>query len=271
MQPKHLLILSLIAILASCQKSIDPGPLPVAGFYTTADSAGGFLTMGTYDQYLLNDTSANAVSWHWDFGNDSTSDVRTPVLWYPRSGIYTLMLTVKNKAGVTSTTTRRVKVLDRYMKQLLITSFFPFWRTVGHSLEHANLYAVIRLGQQGVRYPFPTTAGQSFDAPIIYQTPVVVADSTQLPYTFTISGKQMVDIDAVMRFSTSYVAGSNYFNVGYGLELYAQDATGTYLLSSSYQFFYDAQSGSLRCPVADIRRNIFIMQYVNVQVICDYE
>ena len=58
---------------------------------------------------------------------------------------------------------------------------------------------------------------------------------------------------------------------GYGLELYARDAAGTYLLSSSYAASYIAQSGSLNAPVSDYGRNVFIMRYGNVSVVCDYE
>ena len=55
------------------------------------------------------------------------------------------------------------------------------------------------------------------------------------------------------------------------MELYAQDATGTYLASSSYQALYRAQAGNISILVADVARNRFIAQYSNVQLICDYK
>lgn len=267
MKPKHLLI--LCCILAACQKSVNPGPLPVAGFTTTAETSGGIITLGTIDQYLLADTSANAVSWHWDFGNDSTSDAQNPVMSYPKSGTYTLSLTVKNKAGVSNTTTRQVKVLDRYMKQLVITGFMQYSNNVGHSLANASLYAVIRLAPDGVVYPLPTNGNQTFNAPIVFQTPSITADSTKLPFVFTIP-RQLLNY-ADLAFPSGGLVSGGAKNIGYGLELYARDATGTYLVSSSYQTFYTSQSGAIRWPVYDLSRDIFTMQYANVQVSGDFE
>lgn len=272
MRPRLVLILCLIA--AGCKKNNSSllSPAPIAGFATNADTTSGIITLATYDQYSLVNNSINADSFHWDFGNDSSSTLQTPVLSYPRSGTYMLSLTVKNKDGVKNTVTRKVKVLDRFMKQVLITGFNADYVSMGHSLAHANLWAVIRLGENGVSYPLPSASNQSLNAPIIYQTPVVSgADSASLPYTFIIPGKIVVDYPALVNFGETTLPGSGYSNVGYGLELYAQDAAGTYLLSSSYEFFFTTQVGAITWPVADIRRNIFTMKYGNVSVICDYE
>ncbi len=199
MRPRYVLIFCLLA--AGCKKNSGAisSPAPIAGFATTADTTGGSITLATYDQYLLTNNSINADSFYWDFGNDSSSSLQTPVLWYSRSGTYTLSLTVKNKDGVKNTVTRKVRVLDRFMKQVVITGFNPDYLPIGHSLANANIWAVIRLGENGVSYPLPTANNQSLNAPIIYQTPVVSgADSTRLPYSFTIPGKIMVDYPALV-------------------------------------------------------------------------
>ncbi len=57
-----------------------------------------------------------------------------------------------------------------------------------------------------------------------------------------------------------------YTGVGYGLELYGQDSTGTFLLSSSYVASFTAQSGAVTWPVADILHDIFVMQYGSLPI-----
>src|SRR4051812_12616381 len=115
-------ILFCVAVIA-CKKNnsvIDPATLPVAGFsLINGDTDGHVITIATYDQYLLKDKSTNAISWHWSFGNDSISTVQNPVLWYPRSGTYTLTLRVQNKDGMKDSITQKVRVLDRVMKQMM--------------------------------------------------------------------------------------------------------------------------------------------------------
>ena len=271
MQPKHLII-CIVSLLAACQKnSSNPGPAPIASFTTNGDTVtnNGVITLATYDQFMVSSTSANAESVLWDFGNDSTSVQPQSVFWYPKSGTYTLMLTVKNKAGVKSTVSRQVKVTDRIMKQFQITGITPLFWPVGHSLQGASVWGVIRLAPNGVHYLIPTVANASYDAPVVYQTPVITAvDSTQLPYKFDIPATLVVDFPAMAIRSEN---GLGYTGAGYGLEVYARDATGTYLLSSSYAASYVAQSGSISWPVADYRRDLFIMQYGNASILCDYE
>jgi PKD repeat protein len=271
MRPKHLLVLCLLT--AACRKSAAPipAPAPVASFTTTGDTLThpGYITLATYDQCLLTSTSANADSVLWNFGNDSTSHRPAVTLWYAKAGAYTLTFTVKNSAGVKSVTTRQVKVVDRVMKQLLITGLVPLLAPVGHSLQHADVWAVIRLAPNGVVYPIPADPNTSFNAPIVYQTPVISGvDSARLPYIFDIPAGMVVNFPAL---ATRTESGLGYTGAGYGLELYARDAGGTWLLSSSYQAGYIPQSGSISWPVADYRRNVFIMKYGNVSVVCDYE
>jgi PKD repeat protein len=268
MPPKHLLIFCLV--LAACKKnSTIPSPPPTASFVTTADTSGGIITLGTYDQYALINTSTDADSSHWDFGNDSTSDSPNPGISYNRSGVYTLTLTVKNKDGVKRTATKQVKVRDRVMKQFLITGLQPQFWPVGHSLDHASVWAMIRLGENGVKYAIPSVANSSFNAPIIYQSPIITnIDSTQLPFSVALPGNMVVNFPAL---AIDQRNDLGYSGVGYGLELYAQDSTGTYLLSSSYVASYTAQSGAINWPLSDILRDTFVIQYGDMKIVCDYE
>ena len=72
----------------------------------TGDSV---ITVGTYDQILLDNQSSNASGYHWDFGNDSTSPVQSPVLWYANPGTYSITLTVADQNGHQSEKTKRSK------------------------------------------------------------------------------------------------------------------------------------------------------------------
>jgi PKD repeat protein len=268
MRPKQLLAFCLI--LAACKKNSSiPTPPPTAAFVTTADTTGGIITLGTYDQYALINTSTDAAASHWDFGNDSASDATNPGISYPRSGTYTLTLTVQNKEGEKRIITKQVKVLDRVMKQLLITGLQPLFWPVNHSLDHASVWAVIRLGENGVKYPIPSTANTSFNAPIVYQSPVITGiDPAKLPYAIALPANMIVNFPAL---AINQRSDLGYTGVGYGLELYAQDGTGTYLLSSSYAASYTAQSGSITWPLANIQQDSFVIQYGDLSVGCDYE
>ncbi|MDR0368742.1 MAG: PKD domain-containing protein [Bacteroidales bacterium] len=55
-------------------------------------------------------SSANAVAWAWDFGDDSTSTLQNPEHTYKASGTYTVTLTVETEAGCKATVTKEIKV-----------------------------------------------------------------------------------------------------------------------------------------------------------------
>lgn len=60
-------------------------------------------------KFIDNSTGA-PVSWQWDLGNGFTSTAQNPSAAYTSPGVYKVMLTVKNAAGNTSTTTKSVTV-----------------------------------------------------------------------------------------------------------------------------------------------------------------
>jgi PKD repeat protein len=262
-------ILLLLLLTTACNKNNTRSPQPIANFSAMGDTTGGVLTVGTYDQIQLQDNSVNANSWQWNFGNASNSTQQSATIWYPSSGTYTITLTVENTAGGKDSMTRKVRVLDRVIRQVTINGMANDLKPAGHSLDHASIWAVIKLGQNNATYPFPAGGNLSFNAPVVYQTPVITnVDSTRTPFVFPVPGKVIVDFPALLASSES---GLGYNGIGHGLELYAQDATGTYLLSSSYEYFFASQSGSITWPIADIQKNLFVMQYGNVTVNCDYE
>ena len=274
MKNKLFLIAIVVIGMASCKKDNPTNtatlPLPTASFSVVGDTLNNVITIGTYDQYQLINNSTSADSYSWNFGNDSTSNRETPALSYPKSGSYVVTLTVQNATGQKSTITKNVKVLDRIIKQVVIKGLTNFNSSSPQTLNNPNVWAVIKLGGNNVIYPQPVGTSSSFNAPVVYRSPVVQnIGPANLPYTFNVTNKIVLDFPALATLIETGLAG--YKGIGYGLELYAQDNSGTYLLSSSYQYFYSAQSGSISWPVADIKKNVFIARYGNIDLICDYE
>src|SRR5690242_1136016 len=96
---KVLPLLTIIFLsLAACRKNDIPAvPNPVAHFsivtaYSNNDTSQA-INMAVYDEFSLNNTSANAESYLWDFGNGTTSTDKNPSGWYGKAGTYTLTLT----------------------------------------------------------------------------------------------------------------------------------------------------------------------------------
>lgn len=76
--------------------------LPTANF--TANNS----CLGIANQFT--NQSTGSVSWHWDFGDGTTSNQQHPNHIYASGGTYTVTLTVKNKCGCTDTITKTVTV-----------------------------------------------------------------------------------------------------------------------------------------------------------------
>ena len=190
-----LMIPGLIRLgLFGCKEATLPvaGPLPTANFVITtdqsADTTNGLITIATYDRHQLTSKTTNATSYLWSFGNDTLRKEQNPVLSYPQSGTYTLTLTVQNETGLKASVSKKVRVLDRVIRQVVINAFNNVYDTTKHS-AHPDVWAVVKLAPNKATYPKPTAKGVTFDAPIIFQTPVISAiDARKLPYTFDVPG-----------------------------------------------------------------------------------
>lgn len=272
MQLRLLLIFTSALALASCQKDSIPGPAPIASFevvgvvgVATAD----VVTVGTYSPIQVANTSVNAVNYQWTLGNDSTKTGLYPgLLRYPKAGTYTLTLTARSVDGQIATTTRRVRVLDRVVKQIVIVGT-RFANTRHPRVFSAPAFrAVLRLAPNRQTFPIPTNPYASYDAPIIFLGPLLPnLTAAQLPYTLPVPGRLVLDYPALAAKDTREFG---YIGVGYGLELYVQDGADTYLTSSTYQTFYLSQVGGISIQ-EDIAQNLFIVQYANIRLVCAYE
>ncbi|MGI4750663.1 MAG: PKD domain-containing protein [Janthinobacterium lividum] len=261
-------LFSITILMLACKKERNPnlGVVPKVVFAVLGDTTNKTITIATYDTYSVINYSTDADSYSWNLGNDSIKTTKDIGINYTKSGTYTLTLTAFNKDGEKSITSRQVKVLDRVIQQLSITGITNN-ENISHNFNHAKVWAVVKLATSNVNYTF---TGPSFNVPVIYQTPVITDfDETKVPYVFNVPNNQILNFPALSTLINRGLDG--YKGLGYGLELYAQDATGTYLLSSSYSFFYTSQTGSILWPVADIQRNIFIAKYGDVSLICNYQ
>lgn len=90
---------------AAISKSLNITPRPVARFVNINNSIAG---LGANVQFR--DTSTNAESWSWDFGNGETSTLKYPSTYYSQNGLYTVSLTVTDQFGCPSTYTAQVRI-----------------------------------------------------------------------------------------------------------------------------------------------------------------
>lgn len=78
---------------------------PVASFSSSVSQGCSPLNV------LFTNTSTNAVSYLWNFGNGNTSTLQNPSNVYSQAGNYTATLTVTSASGLTSTTSKQISVV----------------------------------------------------------------------------------------------------------------------------------------------------------------
>ncbi len=91
----------------STTQSISVLPAPTAAF--TVTSASTQCTKGSLFTFNNTSTSGVGVTYHWDFGDNSTHNIANPTKIYSNPGTYTIVLTVTTSGG-TSTATQIVTV-----------------------------------------------------------------------------------------------------------------------------------------------------------------
>ena len=266
--------LALVALAAAaCQK--DPSlsePAPTAAFAFNGSSAND-LTVATYDKVQLIDRSARAVSYRYTLGNDSVRTTASPSFYYAKPGLYTVTLTVQGPGSQTATASKRVRVLERVAKQVVIQNLNNEANSPQHNLGDGTYWAVVRLGENRTSYPQPANGNPSFEAPILYQSPKVRLTQAMLPYAFVLPTPLIINYPALRANTLPNNPNSyGYAGVGYGFEVYEQDANGTvYLLTSSYRPFYRSQSGGITEMGTDFQRNILQVGYGGIYLRGDFE
>lgn len=267
------LALSLVAALglASCQKESTP-PAPSVDFSFVGGSTTGEFTVPTYSDVHVLSQAPTAVAYRWDLGNDSVRTAQSPSFYYTRPGTYTVTLTVQGADRQTATVSKRVRVLERVAKQIVIQNLNDEANSPQHNLVNGTYWVVVRLGENRTQYTQPTSGSPSFEAPILYQSPKVALTSASLPYAFTLPTPLVINYPALRSYTLPTVANRfGYAGVGYGLELYGQDANGTYLLTSSYIPYYRSQSGGISDNGTDFQKNVLQTGYGGVYLKGNFE
>lgn len=268
------LALSLLGLAtAACQKDPAPSyPVPLAEFTFNGSNAND-LTVATYDNVQLTDHSTQALSYRYTLGNDSVRTSASPSFYYTKPGLYTVTLTVKGAGNQTATATRRVRVLERVAKQVVIQNLNDEANSPQHNLVNGTYWAVVRLGENRAHYPQPANGDRSFEAPILYQSPKVMLTQAMLPYAFALPTPLVLNFPALRANTLQNNPNSyGYAGVGYGFEVYEQDANGTvYLLTSSYLPFYRSNSGGINEQGTDFERNILRVGYGGIYLSGDFE
>ena len=86
------------------------GSSPNANFTFTPGKVTVLVEMQFVDH--SSDPDGNIVSWHWDFGDGTTSTERNPTHRYRRKGTFTVKLTVMDDDGLTDTKEAKIEVVN---------------------------------------------------------------------------------------------------------------------------------------------------------------
>jgi len=214
-------LLCIAFFISSCKKS-TPAPAPTSSF-DIGNSTESSITISQYYTGSLINNSTNGVSYTWDFGDGTTSTEKQPVYTAIKTGQFTLSLKVINADGQTSVATKQVKVVAPVMNQITVTNLYfdqPAFTTTP-VLTKADLWVEITKREKGVTYK--SLSNGSFDAPVVFKS-LVYKDATAaaVPIALGVPQKFALDLNGIMRNDQSY-----------GVQLYAKDATGTYLIACS--------------------------------------
>jgi hypothetical protein len=131
-------------------------PVPVPAF--TVSSASGQCLRGNL--FTFNNTTSGAVSYLWNFGDNTTSTSFAPFKTYTAAGTYTVRLTATNSSGCSETITRTVVVHPQPLTPVVI----PEFGNGIHSsvVENSYLWFVdnVPIPNSNVQYFYPKVAGQ---------------------------------------------------------------------------------------------------------------
>lgn len=134
---------------------IDDGDSLNADFVATPDS-------GLYPlEVSFIDTSFNAISYEWDFGNGTTSTLpNPPMMVYDTGGVYTVTLVITDITGCTDTATYQINVIGEGV--LIIPNIFTpngdgvndFFTVTSEFIESFEIVIFNRWGNQVIEYDF---------------------------------------------------------------------------------------------------------------------
>lgn len=100
-----LLVLSIGSFsLSSCKNDDETEPDPIASFSFQNDGCKAPCNVS------FSNTSENASSYQWDFGDGSSSTERSPTHEYTESGDYTVKLTASSNGGASTLVNHKMRL-----------------------------------------------------------------------------------------------------------------------------------------------------------------
>lgn len=163
---KILFVLSAILLLASCGGGYNPPSNPgyaTAGFsYETSHPL--------YVQFI--NTSQNATSYYWDFGDGYTSTEKNPIHQYKSKGVYSVTLKVGGRGS------------DSMTKNITITEPTKCFVTgiVYEKVPKNNEYYNIRFTDDYIMFET-----------LYWYTDWALLSAANIPYTYTLKSKKQID------------------------------------------------------------------------------
>ncbi len=124
MKMKRIIYLALLLplILISCEKT------PVAHFSTNTNEP----EVG--QDVVFNNSSENAKSYEWDFGDGFTSTERNPIHWYSGTGTYEVTLTVFGKGGTEDVAKLTLYVVIPTLLEIEVREYYDDYAVAGASV-----------------------------------------------------------------------------------------------------------------------------------------
>lgn len=226
-----LLLLSGLGLFACKKDKITPivptvnfGINHVIDIYnrTEIDSS-AVIKISTYEQLTLSSLAKNSNSLKWDLGNGTVSSKDSPVLYFTKSGVYTVSLTATSSTGEVVTASKKVQVLDRVLKLVRIKNLYfngnfstsPNWP----SNQVANVQAAIK--KIGVN-DYPSFSNGDYNGEFVYQSaPIQTVSTINAPIEIQVKEKIILDMEALQKGK-------------YGFHIYASANQEKYLLTSNW-------------------------------------
>lgn len=86
------------------------------------------------------------ISWNWDFGNGSTSDVKNPSTSFGQNGLYTITLEVQTDYGCIANISRNINVLNPPQVSVAFQDGSVFNPSVTHSMYRNDTLKLMAIG-----------------------------------------------------------------------------------------------------------------------------
>ncbi|BAV07410.1 PKD domain-containing protein [Filimonas lacunae] len=212
------------ALLFSCKKSKDNTPAaPTADFWLSNVDiyVNEEFVLPTYFKFKTQNTSKNAVSYAWDFGNTQTSNQKDTVSFYTAAGNYTIALAVTGNNGEVANISKKVRVADRLLSDARYRS--ATWA------DATPVNAFIRIYKPAANNTVPALNGEAYASDVYYQSQTL---STTY-FTRTLLQMALPEKTKLQPISTYMNATAPDSFVNYGYCFYAiEDGKEKLLLSS---------------------------------------